>query len=247
MGELQQALIGRLRPGVRLAIGQPVTRISREGSHDHSGYRVESPAGTESFDAVILALPAYTAAELVGPWQSELAAELSGIEYASSVVVVTGHKLTDIAHPMDAYGLVVPARERRMILAVSFQSRKFPDSAPPGRIVLRTFIGGALQPELFEKSDEDLRAIVSASLSDIFGARGAPEVCRVAPYPRAMPQYHVGHLDRIRRIEALQSKTPGLHLCGNAYRGVGIPDCIADGERAAGAAWARLQASARGN
>jgi oxygen-dependent protoporphyrinogen oxidase len=189
------------------------------------------------FDAVIVAAPAYRAADLLEGANASLALLLREIDYASSVVVVTAHRLSDVAHPLDAYGLVVPRREQRMVLAVSFLSRKFPGRAPADRVVLRTFIGGALQPELCSLPDEDLRAIASAALEDMLGARGEPELTRVVRYDRAMPQYHVGHLERVRRIEAEQARTPGLHLCGSAYRGVGIPDCIHDGELAAENAW----------
>jgi oxygen-dependent protoporphyrinogen oxidase len=151
--------------------------------------------------------------------------------------VVSAHRLDEFEHPLDAYGLVIPARERRLILAVSFLSRKFRDRAPPHHVVLRTFIGGALQPEMCERTDEELVAITREELGQIFGLRGSPKFTRVVRYPRAMPQYHVGHLDRIREIERLTSEIPGLALCGNAYRGVGLPDCIHDGELAAEKMW----------
>jgi oxygen-dependent protoporphyrinogen oxidase len=237
MGELQRALVERVQAHARCVTGTAVMAVEQAASAPGPRFRVRTVLGVEEYDALILATPAYRSGELVAAWQPALAAELQAIEYASSVLVVTGHRLGDIAHPLDAYGLVVPARERRMILAVSIQSRKFPDTAPEGRVVLRTFIGGALQPGLAAKSDDDLRAIVSASLEDIFGVRGDPEVTRIVRYQRAMPQYNLGHLDRVERIEALARSIPGLYLCGNAYRGVGLPDCIHSGENAAAAAF----------
>lgn len=241
MGELQAALRKRLAGRIDLHCESPVTRVDRRETEAGPRFRVATsatPAGSE-FDAVIMAVPAHRAAELVGAWQSTLAGQLQSIEYASSVVVVTAHRLEDVAHPLDAYGLVIPHRERRRILAVSFLTRKFPHRAPAGRVVLRTFVGGALQPELCRGTDAELLTLVREELASVLGVRGEPELSRVVRYDRAMPQYHVGHLERVREIERLQESTPGLWLCGNAYRGVGIPDCIHDGEQAAEAAWAR--------
>ncbi|MBC8114932.1 MAG: protoporphyrinogen oxidase, partial [Candidatus Saccharimonas sp.] len=199
------------------------------------GYRIELADGSiHSSDAVIVAAASYHAANLLGDLDRELASLLGEIEYASSALVVTGHRLADVAHPLNAFGLVVPQRERRKILAVSFSSRKFPDRAPDGSVLLRTFVGGALQPELFNLSDTELVSLVLAELADIFGVCGEPELARVYRYPRAMPQYHVGHLDRVARIEALAARHPGLALAGNAYRGVGVPDVIQYAESAAG-------------
>jgi oxygen-dependent protoporphyrinogen oxidase len=195
--------------------------------------RIVSNSATEEFDAVILAVPAYHAAFLLEQIDQPLAAVLSEIEYASSAIVVTGHNLADIRHPLEAFGLVIPAIENRRLLAVSFASRKFPSRAPAGKVLLRTFVGGALQPELLTRSDEELIALVRAELADLLGVTGREDFARVCRYHRAMPQYHVGHLDRVARIEQLLSQHPGLQLAGNAYHGVGLPDCIHSGETAA--------------
>ncbi len=197
-------------------------------------------AGTETFDAVIAALPAFRVADLVSSTSPQLAAELNSIEYASSAVVVTGHQLADISHPLDAFGLVIPAVENRKILAVSFTSRKFPDRAPEGCAQLRTFVGGAMQPELLELDDQDLLALVRRELSEVLGVGGAPQFSRITRYERAMPQYHVGHLQRVARIEAAAAEIPTLEVAGNAYHGVGIPDCVHSGEQAAERVIARL-------
>lgn len=259
MGSLTQTLSQRLAGAITWRTASPVLGIectSREQRHPvdnnpkpggrvaGSPFRVVTAADAHNFDGVILALPAHQAAALVTSSRPELAAALKEIEYASSVVVVTGHRLADVAHPLRAYGLVVPHREGRRILAVSFLSRKFPDRAPPDCVVLRTFVGGALQPELTALDDPELVRLVRDELRDVLGVRGEPTVCRVVRYRRAMPQYHVGHLERVRRIESLQRQTPGLELCGNAYRGVGLPDCIHDGEAAAERLLGELAAAA---
>ena len=181
-----------------------------------------------------MSLPTYIAAKLMRlPALHELAGALSSIEYASSAIVLTGHRLPDFAHPMDAFGLVVPAIERRNILAVSFSSRKFANRAPEGHVLLRTFVGGAMQPELLQRNDDAISAIVNDELRQIFGMSAEPMFSEVVRYNNAMPQYHVGHLDRVARIAALQSKFPGLQLAGNAFYGVGSPDSVASGRDAA--------------
>ena len=188
---------------------------------------------SSDFDAVILAVPSYIAARLLADGSPALSAELNRIEYASTVVVASGHKLADIEHPLDAFGLVVPHIERRKLLAVSFTSRKFPGRAPEGRVLLRTFIGGALQPELCDLDDAAIGDLVRRELHELLGVRGEPDFIRVLRHTRAMPQYHVGHLDLIARIHAATEQSPGLALAGNFLAGVGIPDSIASGEAAA--------------
>jgi len=189
--------------------------------------------GPLHFDAVILAVPAFIAARLLGDGPPELSAELNRIEFASTAVVASGHSLANIAHPLDAFGLVVPSIEKRQVLAVSFTSRKFPGRAPAGCALLRTFVGGALQPELFDLDDRALLELVRRELSELLGVRDEPDFAVVLRHERAMPQYHVGHLDVVSRIESALSACPGLALAGNFLKGVGIPDSIASGEAAA--------------
>ena len=164
---------------------------------------------------------------------TELTELLNQIEYSSAAVVVSGHRLADIEHPLDAFGLVIPAIENRKVLAISFTSRKFPGRAPEGRILLRTFVGGALQPEMLDQSDEEILTVVRAELRSILGVVGEPDFMEVCRYERSMPQYHVGHCERVARIRELITGHAGLELAGNAYSGVGIPDCISSGEAAA--------------
>ena len=197
-------------------------------------YQLTLNDGTqERFNAVIVATTGACTAQVLQTLDPKLSAELSGIEYASSALVITGHCLADISDPLRAFGLVIPHIERRRILAVSFSSRKFPDRAPVGRVLLRTFVGGALQPELFHLSDKEMIATVRSELGEILGVKGEPDFVRVYRYAHAMPQYFVGHLDRVARIEAATRQHAGLALAGIGYRGVGVPDVIACGERAA--------------
>jgi oxygen-dependent protoporphyrinogen oxidase len=210
--------------------GHPTTSITGSGS----GYLLTLADGTiEPFDAVLIAVSAVQMGPLVQQLNPRLSAALQQIEYASSAIVVSGHRLADIRHPLDAFGLVIPHAEGRKILAVSFSSRKFPDRAPPDHVLLRTFIGGALQPELLQQSDEQLLQMVREELGDLLGVRGEPDFMRVYRYRQAMPQYHVGHLEQVAKIEGFSREHPGIALAGIACRGVGVPDAISSGESAA--------------
>ncbi|MCA9041094.1 MAG: protoporphyrinogen oxidase [Planctomycetaceae bacterium] len=184
-------------------------------------------------DRLILTLPAFLTAKLVDSFAPTLAAPLREIEYASCALVISGHQLSDFNHPMDANGLVIPFVENRKILAVSFTSRKFAGRAPEGHILLRTFVGGALQPELMKCSDEEIKQFTLEELKDIFGLKADPEFIEVNRYEGAMPQYHVGHEQRIEAIQKQAALLPGLELAGNIYEGVGIPDCIHNAETTA--------------
>ncbi len=244
--ELVTVLIRRVEQQATVRCGEAVQKVRRragggfEVDIDHGSLTLALSRGErgplrECFDAVILAVPAFAAAKVVDNESkcSELSRDLRRIEYASTVVVASGHKLTDIAHPLDAFGLVVPHIERRQVLAVSFTSRKFPNRAPAGHVLLRTFVGGALQPELFDLDDDALRQLVGRELSELLGVRGEPDFAIVLRHARSMPQYHVGHEELISRIELTVAKSPGLGLAGNYLHGVGIPDSIASGESAA--------------
>lgn len=235
MEELLNALRSAVASGSRIRSGTRIQTVRRSVG-DNASYRVVLADGAvEDFDSVIIATTAYQAATLVSDLDSSLADELNGIDYASSAIVVTAHKLANVRHPLNSFGLVVPHRERRRILATSFSSRKFPERAPADSVLMRTFVGGAMQPELYDVDDDELERIVMEELADIFGVQGDPEFSLIVRYPRAMPQYYVGHLDRVARIEARTACHPGLALAGNAYRGVGVPDAIASGEAAAAA------------
>jgi oxygen-dependent protoporphyrinogen oxidase len=232
MEELLDALRSAVSAGCRIQTSTPVRSI-RKGEEPGAGYRVILNEGFLSFDGVIVATTAHQGAKLLGELDAPLASALSEIEYASSAIVVTAHKLKNVRHPLDSFGLVVPHRERRRILATSFSSRKFPDRAPADSVLMRTFVGGALQPELYERDDREIEQIVQEELADILGVQGPPEFSLVVRYPRAMPQYLMGHLDRVARIESRAGLHPGLALAGNALHGVGVPDAIASGEAAA--------------
>jgi oxygen-dependent protoporphyrinogen oxidase len=240
MSELQDTLCSRIRQHDTIQLSASVSGVQK--SNDGYKLTVESHPASPStlnprlstpFDAVIVAVPAYRAADLVQSFAIDLAEKLRRIEYASTAIVVSGHKLADVRHPLDAFGLVIPAIERRQILAVSFTSRKFPDRAPPGCVQLRTFVGGAMQPELFGSPDDVLLDIVRRELEQLLGVTWRPDFTVVARHARSMPQYHVGHLRLVEEIEAEVARHARLVLAGNAFHGVGLPDCIHSGEQAA--------------
>jgi oxygen-dependent protoporphyrinogen oxidase len=140
-------------------------------------------------------------------------------------------------------GVVVPAIEQRVLMACSFSSVKFAGRAPEDQVLLRAFVGGALQQAQYELSDEAMLRAVCQDLRQLLGISGEPTYLSVSRHPQSMPQYHVGHLQRVARIEALASRLPGLVLAGNAYHGVGIPDCIHSGDTAAQALLAYLSSA----
>jgi oxygen-dependent protoporphyrinogen oxidase len=181
-------------------------------------------------DAVCLAVPAYVAASLLS---GSLAAKLTQIKFASTATINFAYARSVIDHPLDGFGFVVPFIEKRSLIACTFSSVKFSGRAPGDHVLLRAFAGGALQPEIFALDESEMASRVETDLRELLGITAKPLFTEVAKWERSMPQYEVGHLDRIAEIESEVSKLPGLALAGNSYRGAGIPDCIRSGETAA--------------
>jgi oxygen-dependent protoporphyrinogen oxidase len=190
-------------------------------------------------DALVLAAPAPTAAELLRPVDPPLAEALGAIDYATSATVTLAYRTADLP-PLPGFGFVVPAVEHRPLLACTYASRKFPGRAPAGHDLLRAFVGGARRADVTALDDTTLVATVQGELRALLGIAAAPLFVRVHRHPRAMPQYAVGHLERVAAIEARAAALPRLALAGAAYRGVGIPDCVRSGENAADALLAAL-------
>jgi oxygen-dependent protoporphyrinogen oxidase len=186
-------------------------------------------------DAVCLALPAYTSARLLSDVDAQLASDLNGIPYASSAIINLGFRRSDIPHPLNGFGFVVPFIEKRSLIACTFSSVKFPGRAPQHHALLRVFVGGALQPEMFDLSDDEMLSRACVDLRDLLGIERPPLFAEVSKWERSMPQYNLGHLAKVERIQQRVNSLPGFALAGNAYSGLGIPDCIRSGEAAAGA------------
>ena len=193
----------------------------------------ESGEALEPYDGVIVALPAPRAARLVEPIDAELGGLLQSIGYASSAIVCMLFRCDQIDHRLDGFGFVVPAVEGRNLIAASFSSVKFPGRAPEDQVLIRVFFGGAMQPEMLELSDEKLCEMARADLDDLLGVSGDPIQAEVVRWQEKMPQYHVGHVQLVDSIEKRVAQQPGLELAGNAYRGVGIPQCVRSGNEAA--------------
>jgi oxygen-dependent protoporphyrinogen oxidase len=184
-------------------------------------------------DAICLALPAHTAATLLSETSPQLAAELSAIPYASTATINFGYRRQDIPHRLDGFGFVVPYVERRSLLACTFASVKFPRRAPEDCVLLRAFVGGALQPDMFALEDVEMISRVRNDFRELLGIQTAPLFAEVSKWSKSMPQYELGHLDRVQRIADGLRELPGIKVAGNAFYGAGIPDCIRSGEQAA--------------
>lgn len=233
METLPRRLADDLRArGVRFVSGA-ATRLHRaaDGRWRIEGSGLDAAATTA--DTVVIATPAPAASALLAEVDSALAADLAGIDYAGSCIVSLGFAREGVAHPLDAAGMVIPRVAGRRVLAVSFSSSKFPGRAPPGCVLMRVFVGGALDPGAMQLADDELVALAVREVAELLGARAAPLLTRVVRWAGAMPQYHVGHVARVARIEAALARHPGLALAGAAYTGVGIPQVIASGQAAA--------------
>ncbi|MGB7924980.1 MAG: protoporphyrinogen oxidase [Pyrinomonadaceae bacterium] len=225
--------IGALLPQESVRLNTTVESLAFDRERAEWKIRVGAPGETIRADAVCLALPAYTAARLLRATDAELAADMESIPYASTATINLAWKRADIAHPLDGFGFVVPFVERRSVLACTFSHVKFKGRAPEGYALLRAFVGGALQPDMFELDEDEMTARVVADLRALLGIEKPPLFAHVEKWPRSMAQYHLGHLATVERIRRRARTLPGLHLAGNAYDGAGIPDCIRSGETAA--------------
>ena len=229
MGELVTAIEKRLPPGT-IQCSSPVSAITRS----ESGWRVHSEERTFDARAVILAVPAFSAASLMAPLDAEAAALCSQVPYVSTASIALAWRREQVQHALTGSGFVVartPSAPR--ITACTWVSSKWRGRAPAGYVLLRAFIGGATDPDAASLPDDELVAIATRELSAVLGISGAPELTRVYRWQRAGAQHNVGHLDRVARLEARLANLPGLLVAGSGFRSIGIPDCIADGRAAA--------------
>jgi len=237
LGALVDALVSRLEPHATLLVGRRVVRLEPLPK----GYRLTlDDRDRRHADAVVLTTPAYVTAELVEALSPEAAELLEGIPYASTVGVTLAFRRQDVGHPLDGTGFVVPRSEGRKLTACTWSSSKWPGRAPEGFVLLRSFLGRFGGPDVLGLEDPDLVGLVLDELRDLLGLRGNPVLARVHRWPRAMPQYLVGHLERLVRIEEALRGHPEIVLAGAAYRGIGLPDCIRQGEEASQAVLRRL-------
>jgi oxygen-dependent protoporphyrinogen oxidase len=196
------------------------------------GFQVQLEDGTTlETDALILATPAYVSGQLLATLNPQLAFTLQSITYVSTATISLAYRLGDVPRPLDGYGYVIPRREGREALACTWTSTKFPHRAPEGHALIRVFVGRAGQELPWEESE--LLGLAREELKRTLGITAEPLVWRVFLWEKAMPQYNLGHPERLKRIDAALQHHPDLALAGNGYRGIGIPDCIHSGELAA--------------
>ena len=184
-------------------------------------------------EQLCLAVPSHQAAILLRAAAPELARELDKIPYESAATINIGFSKKDFSSFQEGFGFVVPSLENRSISGCTFSSMKFSDRAPEGALLLRAFVGGVLHRQFLNLDDEKLGARVLQDVREILKIQAAPLFISIHRYHSSMAQYTCGHLDRISSIEQELTRFPGLHLIGNGYRGIGIPDCVRQAETAA--------------
>lgn len=220
-------LVNALAPSADLVHGT-AEALERNGD----GWRVRVDGEWIGAERVVLAMRAYQSGALLRPHEPALAALLEGIPYTSSLTLSIGYNSTDIAHPLNGHGFLVPKRERRHVKACTWVHRKFNDRVPDGRAVMRCFLSG----ESLEKSDSELLEIARGELRDIMGVEATPLFHTIHRWPGSMAQYTVGHQKRIEELRSRMSALPDLKIIGNFFDGIGIPDCIRLGKQVAPAA-----------
>jgi oxygen-dependent protoporphyrinogen oxidase len=221
MQALPRALAVKLGDALQLNAGATALTRTRDG-------RWQVTAGTMVYDAehVVLATAAEQAAALIEPLDAGVAAELRAIHYPPVASVAFGFERAQVRHPLNGFGMLIPRRERRATLGALFSSTLFPGRAPPGQVLLTTFIGGARNEAVARRDDAGVVAQILADLRALLGIDGDPRFTLVNRWPRAIPQYELGHLDRIARIDAALAQLPGLHTRANWRDGISVADCV---------------------
>lgn len=217
------ALARALGPVART--GTRVTGLRREGTGWRLSVEEHGQQAELTADKVVLAVPAYVAAELLRPLDEKLAARVAGIAYAPVAVVHLGFA-PGSTPPPDGFGFLVPTVERRRVLGVIHASATFPWRAEGGRILYTCMVGGAKRPDLVELDEEALVKLAREELRELAGVTAEPSFTDVVRWKRGIPQYNVGHLARVAAIDEDLTRLPGLYLTGNAYKGVSLIDCI---------------------
>lgn len=227
--------IGRLsehaaaRTDFEIRTGSVVRAIQR----DLSGFQLTLESGPDLFaQSVVVALPAYAAAEAVHELDANLSSTLAEIPYAGINVICAGYRREKVGHPLDGFGFVVPRREGVRMLGCIWTSSLFQGRAPEGWVQLRTMVGGATDPAAVTLSDRELADLFKRDAGPLLQIDSDPEFLEVYRWARGIPQYTPGHVDRVRRIEAAEERHPGLALAGNSYHGVGLNDCVVSAHRA---------------
>jgi oxygen-dependent protoporphyrinogen oxidase len=228
-----QAMVDALRG----SLGGALRLKSRVASLDKAGdgYTFHLSDGSSiQADAAVLATPAHQSAEILRGLEPKASAVLNEIPYPALSVVCMGFVKEKIKASLDAFGFLVPYKEGRRILGTLYDSSIFPGRAPEGRVLLRSMVGGARAPSLAELEDGKLLDTVLSELSEVAGIKAEPDFVKIYRHGKSIPQYNLGHRDRLERLDGLVSRHRGLYLTGNAYRGVSLNDCIANSLEIAG-------------
>jgi oxygen-dependent protoporphyrinogen oxidase len=228
LGQLIRTLERRIAPSAQVFRG-----AAEALARCDDGFRIRIDGQWTHTNRVVLACQAYQAGELTAAIDPALAQLLDSIPYSSSMTIALGYDSRTFRHPLNGFGFLVPKRERRRLVACTWVGTKFSHRVPKNRVVLRCFLGGADDPQVLDEPDETLAVSVREELRDIMGVTEEPSFTHIARWPRSMAQYTVGHRQRVEQIESRVRAIPGLHLAGNAYHGIGIPDCVRMGKQAA--------------
>lgn len=230
MQTLPAAIADSLPPGC-LQTGAEVYRLEQTGDGWKVRWRsAEGQEQEEQAARVILAIPAPMTATLLKPFCPGGAQILRSIPYAPIVSTALGYRREQVAHPLDGFGFLIPRQERVRLLGALFSSTLFPGRVPSGRVLITTFIGGAMDPEILALDDAGLLKQVEGDLGACLGIRGRAGHVRITRYRASIPQYVLGHNQRIEKLDALISRTPGLHLRANWRDGISVADCVRNGE-----------------
>jgi oxygen-dependent protoporphyrinogen oxidase len=236
LSELVSALTTRLmQQGVELRAGVRVDAL-RVRSHEPGRWMYDlilQDGSALSAESVVFATPAYVSADLLRPLTPIAGGLLDLIPYASTATIAMAFPRT-LTSAIEGFGFIIPRREQRDLIAATWTSLKWPHRAPTDQLLVRCYVGGVGREDILQREDQALVATVREELANICGIKAEPVYTEVNRWWKAMPQYTIGHLDRLVQLDAALSRYPGLVLTGAAYRGVGIPDCIRDGAVAAG-------------
>ena len=224
MQQLVDAVVARLRPEW-IQPGVSVQRVARDGQ----GWQVMTDRGTERFDGVIFGTPANVTGKLLAEVDRQLSEDLLATQYSSSATCVLGYSMSDLKNLPAGFGFLVPRTENRRMRACTFVHNKFSYRAPEDKGLLRCFLGGLKDMAVLDLSDDEITATVLRELREIVGLAAEPRFVRIYRWRGAMAQYTPGHLARVERTEKTVASIPGLAIGGNAFRGIGVPDCIRTG------------------
>jgi oxygen-dependent protoporphyrinogen oxidase len=227
LGEWVDCLKGKIGDEV-IGLKKKVMKVKRT---EKNNYQIQLSNGTSlETDAVILATPAFITAKMIEEIDPKLSEILLTIPYVSSATVSLAYRRSQIRHPLDGFGFIIPRKEKRKIMASTWTSVKFNHRAPESHVLLRAFVGGANNEQLVGLDDDEMLRIIREELKDIMGVEGDPILTKIYRWEKSMPQYLVGHLEKVARMEERTNLQPGLFLTGCAYKGIGISDSIHDAE-----------------